>query len=220
MTTSRPRAHERSQLLAIAIFTFMPLALLAVWARFWSPAPIDQELVDGLAAGPDLIGQVSGAINVIGNVPNWALIVVISAAALGLLSGARAAILVVLSLVSDVAAFVVKALVERQRPETAATEQFFGMDDFSFPSGHTVRAAAFAAVVLWLIAPKKWRVQLAVIGGVVAGAVMGYARVSLGVHWPTDTIGGTLLGLGWFALTTAAVWFGLQRPQEPDGSKG
>jgi undecaprenyl-diphosphatase len=61
-------------------------------------------------------------------------------------------------------------------------------------------------VVFWLLAPAGWRLRLAVIGGLIAGTVMGYARVSLGVHWPTDTLGGTLLGLGWFAVTAALVW--------------
>jgi membrane-associated phospholipid phosphatase len=34
---------------------------------------------------------------------------------------------------------------------------------------------------------------------------MAYARVALGVHFPTDTLGGLLLGICWFALTAAFV---------------
>jgi hypothetical protein len=34
---------------------------------------------------------------------------------------------------------------------------------------------------------------------------MAYARISLGVHFPTDTLGGLVLGLGWFAATAALI---------------
>jgi undecaprenyl-diphosphatase len=132
-------------------------------------------------------------------------VVVATAALLGIVRGLMAAILVALSFASDLAAFVTKILVERDRPETAAVEQIFGYETFSYPSGHTVRAAAFVAVVGWLLVPARWRLHAALVGGLTAGAVMGYARVSLGVHWPTDTLGGTLLGLAWFAITAFVV---------------
>ena len=209
MSPERPaEAVERRPLLVVAIVALIPFALLAIWARFASPAPWEPGLMTALASQPGIVGDMSSAINLVGNLPVWAVVVAVTAVAMGALRGVRAAFLVALSFASDLAAFVVKLLVERDRPETAAVEQFFGFDSFSYPSGHTVRATALVAVVIWLLAPQKWRLPLAVIGGVIAGAVMGYARVSLGVHWPTDTIGGTLLGLGWFAITTALLLSG------------
>lgn len=197
---------ERRSLLLLALLALVPFVLLGIWARFASVAAWERELMTALALEPGLGANISSAINTLGNLPVWAVVVAVAAVLLGAARGIAVALLVALSFASDLAAFVVKILVERDRPETAAVEQFFGHDSFSYPSGHTVRAAALVAVVVWLIAPARWRIPLAAIGGVSVGLVMGYARVSLGVHWPTDTLGGTLLGLGWFAVTAALFW--------------
>ena len=194
---------ERRGLLLLALLALVPFVLLAGWARLGSPAPWEPELLTALATGPGLGGDISRAINTLGNLPVWAIVVAVAAAVVGAARGIGAALLVAVSFASDLAAFGVKILVERERPETVAVGQFVGSDSFAYPSGHTVRAAALVAVVVWLVAPARWRLPLAAISGVGAGLVMGYARVSLGVHWPTDTIGGALLGLGWFAVTAA-----------------
>ena len=196
---------ERRELLVVAIVALVPFTLLAIWARFWSPAPWEPGLMLALASEPGILGDISGAINWIGNLPVWAVVVAVATIALGVIRGIRATVLVALSFASDLAALLVKILVERDRPETAAVEQFFLADSFAYPSGHTVRATALAAALIWLLAPQKWRLRLAVIGSLVLGSVMGYARVSLGVHWPTDTIGGILLGLAWCALSILIV---------------
>ena len=206
MTSARAAlAVEPRPLLLLAILVLVPFTLLATWARFASPAPWEPGFMISLASQPGIVGHISGAINLIGNLPVWAVVVALAAVVVGIARDVRAAFLVALSFAADLAAFVAKLLVERDRPETAAVEQFFGSDTFSYPSGHTVRATALVAVVIWLLAPPRWRLPLAVIGGGIAGTVMGYARVSLGVHWPTDTIGGTLLGIGWFAVTAAVM---------------
>jgi membrane-associated phospholipid phosphatase len=183
------RARDRRNLLLVALATLLPFAVLAVW------------LVTTL--------------NAAGNLPVWAVVIGIASVATGILRGLSAAILVALSFASDLAAFGVKLVVERDRPETAAVEQFFGFDSFSYPSGHTVRAAALVATLIWLFVPARYRLSLAVLGGAAAGAAMGFARVALGVHWPTDTIGGTLLGIAWFALCAALIWIEPFRGRRP-----
>jgi membrane-associated phospholipid phosphatase len=211
VSPDRQYREDRLRLAAVALLTLVPFVLLAVWARFLSPAPWEPDLMRTLAIQPGMPGDILRAMNTLGNLPVWAVVVGVGAAAIGAMRGIVAGLLTGLSFASDLAAFVVKILVERDRPETAAVEQFFGADNFSYPSGHTVRAAAFVTVAIFLLAPARWRLGLALGGGAVAGLVMGYARVGLGVHWPTDTLGGTLLGIGWFAVTTFLVLPRVQR---------
>ena len=80
--------------------------------------------------------------------------------------------------------------------------------DASFPSGHT--AAAFAVVfALRFSGSPLWRPVLAL------AAVTAFSRLYLYVHWPTDVLGGVLLGaaVGWAgAKLTKAL---LKKPKEP-----
>lgn len=81
----------------------------------------------------------------------------------------------------------------------------------AFPSGHAMTATVVCGLLLWLLhrhgAPRVlWRTALAV--AVVSVAGVGLTRVWLGVHWPTDVLGGWLLGA---LLVLAAVEFHRRR---------
>lgn len=62
--------------------------------------------------------------------------------------------------------------------------------DWSFPSGHTTNSFA-CAWVLFRRAPKKYGVP-----ALVLAALIALSRLYVGVHYPTDVLGGLVIGLG------------------------
>ena len=92
----------------------------------------------------------------------------------------------------------IKILVERARPADVALLQ---LDTYSFPSGHATTAMAlygFLAYVLWQLYP-KWRLLIVTLSALLITGI-GISRVYLGVHYPSDVIGGYLLGALWILL--------------------
>ena len=81
-----------------------------------------------------------------------------------------------------------KYLVGRPRPRGKA---------MGFPSGHMTGAASFAVLAIYFAIKERWNrpTRLALTVVVVAMVVLvGLARVVLHAHWPSDVLGGLLLG--------------------------
>ncbi|MFD5714618.1 hypothetical protein OQI_26955 [Streptomyces pharetrae CZA14] len=77
----------------------------------------------------------------------------------------------------------------------------------AFPSGHAMTATLVCGLLLWLLhrggaGRALWRTAVTV--AVVSVVGVGLTRVWLGVHWPTDVLGGWLLGAAVAALAVAA----------------
>lgn len=70
-----------------------------------------------------------------------------------------------------------------------------------FPSGHATSSMIFYLVLALAFVPQgPWR-RFAVAGAILLSLFIGTSRVMLGVHWPSDVIGGWSFGLLWVMLT-------------------
>jgi undecaprenyl-diphosphatase len=71
----------------------------------------------------------------------------------------------------------------------------------SFPSGHATSSMIFyVSLALVLAAHSRWRFA-AVAAAIVLSMLIGLSRIMLGVHWPSDVVGGWAFGLLWVLLT-------------------
>lgn len=97
---------------------------------------------------------------------------------------------------------VIRLLVRRPRPHLFPPA--IHGDGFSFPSGHATDTCAFALIAVYLLCHLSGRSALSLLGGTVLllyVLLVGLSRLVLGVHYPTDVIGGYFLGAAWVALT-------------------
>ncbi len=100
-------------------------------------------------------------------------------------------------------AYLAKLAVGRPRPDPSHPVE--ALDGLSFPSGHVTNAAAATALLVLLLWPAApgWRRALLVgcAAALVAGTMLD--RVLLGAHYPSDVLGGLVLGLGMVAAAYA-----------------
>jgi undecaprenyl-diphosphatase len=131
----------------------------------------------------------------------------LAAAAVFLLRGwRRGAVLVLVTLAG--AAILdtgLKELFARARPQ-AFFDYYPAPRSFSFPSGHAFFAVCFFGGIAVLLSHRlRGRLAGALVWAValVLTFLIGVSRVYLGVHYPTDVIGGFAVGIVWVASVAA-----------------
>lgn len=138
----------------------------------------------------DSLTKVSRVVSKTGDGQLYVLIFTLSAWHLGFENAFVQAMLLAF-LIERPVYFVLKNGLKRNRPQ-AALENFrssiIPSDQFSFPSGHT--SAAFMMATLLGYSVPELLIPL-----YCWSALVGFSRIVLGVHFPTDTLMGALLGI-------------------------
>jgi len=122
--------------------------------------------------------------------------------------------------VNQLAVVAVKNIVRRPRPRVSYPDRIVWYEDMtslSFPSGHT--AAAFNTATALTFSFPKWYVA---VPSYLWAASVGYSRMNLGVHYPSDVFCGALLGSASAFLTYKINnWFWKTQNNKPLlGNKG
>jgi undecaprenyl-diphosphatase len=100
---------------------------------------------------------------------------------------------------------IVKPLVGRPRPHVGHLVST--ATGFAFPSGHATQTTAVAFTLAFVAAGRtpSWPRKVGVWAAAAAASLtIGFSRVYLGVHWPTDVLGGFALGALWAAMCAMA----------------
>lgn len=99
------------------------------------------------------------------------------------------------------------------RPRPDLVDHLVEVHSMSFPSGHAMLTATTYLMLGALLSRlhQSRRLKVLVMSyAVVITLLVGFSRIYLGVHWPSDVLAGWALGAAWAALWWLAAW-GLQR---------
>ncbi len=112
----------------------------------------------------------------------------------------------VISLSSTILYKVVKSVFERPRPDVAV--RIIEQGGFSFPSGHSMNGIVCFGILIYLIRRYCRNRKLAdglTVFLIILITAIGFSRVYVGVHYPTDIMGGWSLGTA-YLLTVICIF--------------
>jgi membrane-associated phospholipid phosphatase len=209
---SRPRAHRvklRLPLLAVALVAAVGVGVLTGIVVMRPYLALDATIerdIQGTNLGPlTLTFPFFSWLGGPGGIPMQAVVML-----LVLLFNRRAWILALAAFAGGLWYEVVVHLVNRPRPTVAqvlrVTEH---PGSTSFPSGHLIFITISAAVLMLCLGHRYLPRWATPIGWVVVAAIVltvGLDRISVGAHWPSDVLAGTLIATAWLTFVVSVRW--------------
>lgn len=189
--------------IAVICVSFAVVLILDLF-RAGATAEFDRSLILALrspanaadAIGPHWVEEMGRDFTALGGFPVLSLLTLAIGGFL-IFRRQRAAAAIVLgsTLVALLLSSGLKAAIDRSRPDLVPHGQH--VYTASFPSGHSMHAAAtyFTLGSLLALFQRRRRLKLFVLStAALTTALVGVSRVYLGVHWPTDVLGGWAFG--------------------------
>jgi undecaprenyl-diphosphatase len=203
-----------------------PLLLVVVAAGLGAyvsrvdPTAPDGALLDALVVAEGTAGRAAAsATSRVLDSPWKHLAAGLLAAAVLLARGGRAALFVLMAFGAALAMTgLSKETFPRERPRERASADPTLHPGRSYPSGHVLQATALAGAAAAALTrgTGSRRMRRALPAAVGAGLAMGWSRVALARHWPSDVLGGLLVGLA----VAGALALLLSRPRTAGGQAG
>jgi undecaprenyl-diphosphatase len=184
-------------------FAAAVVTLAAIWLAMllWGRGPLDRNIYEVLYAGghPALIA-LARLFTALGE-PTVLIAAGVATAFLLWRAGHRHLpwILIAITLIGRGLSELQKYWIARARPDL--DPHLVVVRTSSFPSGHAASSMIFyLTMALALTAGSRWH-RAAAAGAIVLSLLIGTSRVMLGVHWPSDVVGGWAFGMLWVLLT-------------------
>jgi undecaprenyl-diphosphatase len=190
----------RAALAAAFAAALLALAPLIYWAALGKPAPFDQRIRDAVhARSSPLLTVAMKAATQLGSV---FVVVPVGAVAVSMLlrqGRRRAALLLVLATAgSELCGDLMKIAIDLPRPDP-----FYGLAapfTYSFPSTHAMTSASFYGALAAIFGARErsaWRRRAMWTAAGALALVIGFSRIYLGVHYPSDVLGGYAAAVVW-----------------------
>lgn len=182
----------------IAAVILLGLAIGAGWMEAGDIRFADALVFRAGESSAALITFMQGISWVGGGVPRWIVVALLSLLVWRWSGSRHALALAGASLSASLASSALKAAFDRARPDLIT--HLDHVSNASYPSGHAANTAVLYLLLAGL-APPRWRASFWALAAAMI-VLNGLSRIMLGVHWPTDIVGGTMLGAA-FALLGA-----------------
>lgn len=198
-----PASGRQRWIFLISMISFIGFVILAALVKRESLAALDLAIITSVQAlEHPLLTDIAIGLSFIGSIGPVIVLSLIVIAVLYWILGHRREILLLIVVVfgSSILNLLLKWVFQRARPDINRLIEITG---YSYPSGHSMGAFSFYSVLAYLL----WRHidSRAGRGTLIAVSIVmilsiGLSRIYLGVHYPSDIVGGYLASCTWLGF--------------------
>ncbi|WP_225743090.1 phosphatase PAP2 family protein [Marinilactibacillus sp. Marseille-P9653] len=199
--------------LLLAIAGYFELGILGMFDDYVAREIIDER--------DPVLTSIFRMITLLGNVPPTILITIVTSLFILLKLKNRWLslwYLLTVALGAGVLNQVLKYAIRRDRP--SSVEHLITQGGYSFPSGHAMGSIIIYGAMIFLILRLSERLWFRIVGTIGLSLLIlaiGVSRIYLGVHFPSDIVGGYSVGMMW--LTFSIGLYGLSLTKRPEIEK-